>query len=210
DSIIPVPDSARPVALEVANATGIRYREGLVKNRYVGRTFIMPGQAERQKSVRRKLNAIPLEFKDRNVLLIDDSIVRGNTIKKIVQMCREAGAKKVYIASASPPVKYPNVYGIDMPTKHELIANGLTVEEIREELGADALFYQKLEDLIWAAQEGNPDIQGFDCSCFDGNYITGVTGDYLDALESSSRVSAKIKDMPAPGASWNASKLATG
>jgi len=210
DSIIPVPDSARPVALEVANSTGIRYREGLVKNRYVGRTFIMPGQAERQKSVRRKLNAIPLEFKDRNVLLIDDSIVRGNTIKKIVQMCREAGAKKVYIASASPPVKYPNVYGIDMPTKHELIANGLSIEEIRDELGADALFYQKLEDLIWAAQEGNPDIQGFDCSCFDGNYITGVTPEYLQMLEGSSRVSAKIKDMPAPGASWNASKLAAG
>lgn len=210
DSIIPVPDSARPVALEVANSTGIRYREGLVKNRYVGRTFIMPGQAERQKSVRRKLNAIPLEFKDRNVLLIDDSIVRGNTIKKIVQMCREAGAKKVYIASASPPVKYPNVYGIDMPTKHELIANGLSIEEIRDELGADALFYQKLEDLIWAAQEGNPDIQGFDCSCFDGNYITGVTEEYLAALEGSSRVSAKIKDMPVPGASWNASNLASG
>ncbi len=210
DSIIPVPDSARPVALEVANATGIRYREGLVKNRYVGRTFIMPGQAERQKSVRRKLNAIPLEFKDLNVLLIDDSIVRGNTIKKIVQLCREAGAKKVYIASASPPVKYPNVYGIDMPTKHELIANGLSIEEIRDELGADGLFYQKLEDLIWAAQEGNPDIQGFDCSCFDGNYVTGVTEDYLAALEGSSRVSAKIKDMPVPGASWNASKLAQG
>ncbi|MDC0737406.1 amidophosphoribosyltransferase [Cognatishimia sp. SS12] len=197
DTIIPVPDSARPVALEVANATGIRYREGLVKNRYVGRTFIMPGQAERQKSVRRKLNAIPLEFKDKNVLLIDDSIVRGNTIKKIVQMCREAGAKKVYIASASPPVKYPNVYGIDMPTKHELVADGRTVEEIRQELGADALFYQKLEDLVWAAQEGNPEIEAFDCSCFDGNYITGsVSADYLASLETTSRVSAKIKDFP--------------
>ena len=205
DRIIPVPDSARPVALEVAKSTGIPYREGLVKNRYVGRTFIMPGQQERKKSVRRKLNAIPLEFKDMNVMLIDDSIVRGNTIKKIVQMCREAGAKKVYIASASPPVKYPNVYGIDMPTKHELIANGLTVEEIRQELGADALFYQKLEDLIWAAHEGNPDINEFDCSCFDGNYVTGsVSDDYLDALESSNRVSEKIKDMPAQGASWNA------
>ncbi|CUI01973.1 amidophosphoribosyltransferase [Leisingera aquaemixtae] len=210
DSIIPVPDSARPVALEVANSTGIRYREGLVKNRYVGRTFIMPGQAERQKSVRRKLNAIPLEFKDLNVLLIDDSIVRGNTIKKIVQMCREAGAKKVYVASASPPVKYPNVYGIDMPTKHELIANGLSIEEIRDELGADALFYQNLDDLIWAAKEGNPDIEQFDCSCFDGNYVTGVTSEYLNALESSSRVSAKIQDMPVPGASWNAPNLASG
>ncbi len=197
DSIIPVPDSARPVALEVANVTGIKYREGLVKNRYVGRTFIMPGQEERQKSVRRKLNAVPLEFDGRNVLLIDDSIVRGNTIKKIVQMCREAGAKKVYIASASPPVKYPNVYGIDMPTKHELVADGRTVEEIREELGADALFYQKLDDLIWAAKEGNPKIEAFDCSCFDGNYITGsVSADYLTSLESSNRVSNKIKEFP--------------
>ncbi|MEQ9693605.1 amidophosphoribosyltransferase [Shimia sp. SDUM112013] len=205
DRIIPVPDSARPVALEVAKATGISYREGLVKNRYVGRTFIMPGQSERKKSVRRKLNAIPLEFDGLNVLLIDDSIVRGNTIKKIVEMCREAGANKVYIASASPPVKYPNVYGIDMPTKHELIASGRTIEEIREELGADALFYQDLDDLIWAAQEGNPDIQKFDCSCFDGNYVTGsVSEDYLDALENSNRVSEKIKDMPVPGASWNA------
>lgn len=200
DSIIPVPDSARPVALEVANSTGIRYREGLVKNRYVGRTFIMPGQEERQKSVRRKLNAVPLEFEGKNVLLIDDSIVRGNTIKKIVQMCRDAGAKKVYVASASPPVKYPNVYGIDMPTKHELIAHGRTVEEIRQELGADALFYQKLDDLIWAAREGNKDIDAFDCSCFDGKYITGsVTKEYLASLESSNRVSQKIKEFPDAG-----------
>ncbi|WP_170383058.1 amidophosphoribosyltransferase [Ruegeria atlantica] len=211
DRIIPVPDSARPVALEVAKATGIPYREGLVKNRYVGRTFIMPGQAERQKSVRRKLNAVPLEFKGHNVLLIDDSIVRGNTIKKIVQMCREAGAKKVYVASASPPVKFPNVYGIDMPTKHELIANGKEIEEIRQELGADALFYQNLEDLIWAAKEGNPEIEAFDCSCFDGNYITGsVSGDYLDNLENSSRVSKKREDMQVPGGSWNSAKLASG
>ncbi|WP_420002444.1 amidophosphoribosyltransferase [Arenibacterium sp. LLYu02] len=210
DAIIPVPDSARPVALEVSNATGIRYREALVKNRYVGRTFIMPGQQERQKSVRRKLNAIPLEMKDKNILLIDDSIVRGNTIKKIVQMCREAGAKKVYIASASPPVIYPNVYGIDMPTKHELVANGRTLEEIREELGADALFYQRLEDLVWAAKEGNPEIEQFDCSCFDGKYVTGsVSAEYLDSLESSSRVSKKIKDMPAAGGSWNGATLAT-
>ncbi len=210
DAIIPVPDSARPVALEVANATGIRYREALVKNRYVGRTFIMPGQQERQKSVRRKLNAIPLEMKDRNILLIDDSIVRGNTIKKIVQMCREAGAKKVYIASASPPVIYPNVYGIDMPTKHELVANGRSLEEIREELGADALFYQRLEDLVWAAKEGNPEIEQFDCSCFDGKYVTGsVSPEYLDSLESSSRVSKKIKDMPASGKSWNGATLAS-
>ncbi|MEP0153740.1 amidophosphoribosyltransferase [Pseudophaeobacter sp.] len=210
DCIIPVPDSARPVALEVANSMGIRYREGLVKNRYIGRTFIMPGQAERQKSVRRKLNAIPLEMKGLNIMLIDDSIVRGNTIQKIVQMCRDAGAKKVYIASASPPVKYPNVYGIDMPTKHELIADGRSTEEIREELGADALIYQRLEDLVWAAKEGNKDIDTFDCSCFDGQYVTGsVSNDYLDSLESSGRVSKKIQDMPAPGESWNSMKLAT-
>ncbi|EAQ46086.1 amidophosphoribosyltransferase [Roseobacter sp. MED193] len=209
DCIIPVPDSARPVALEVANSMGIRYREGLVKNRYIGRTFIMPGQAERQKSVRRKLNAIPLEMKGLNILLIDDSIVRGNTIQKIVQMCRDAGAKKVYIASASPPVKYPNVYGIDMPTKHELIADGRSTEEIRQELGADALIYQRLEDLVWAAHEGNKEIDTFDCSCFNGEYVTGsVTEDYLESLESSGRVSKKIQDMPAPGESWNSMKLA--
>ncbi|MEG3661703.1 amidophosphoribosyltransferase [Celeribacter halophilus] len=194
DAIIPVPDSARPAALEVANITGIRYREGLVKNRYVGRTFIMPGQSERQKSVRRKLNAMSLEMKGRNILLIDDSIVRGNTIKKIVQMCREAGAKKVYIASASPPVKYANVYGIDMPTKRELVANGRTTDEICEELGADGLIYQKLDDLIWAAKEGNPEIENFDCSCFNGDYVTGVTPEYLASLETSERVSEKMKD----------------
>ncbi len=209
DAVIPVPDSARPVALEVSNITGVRYREALVKNRYVGRTFIMSGQAERQKSVRRKLNAIPREMEGRNILLVDDSIVRGNTIKKIVQMCREAGAKKVYVASASPPVTFANVYGIDMPTKHELIANGLSVEEIRQELGADALIYQKLDDLIWSAKEGNPEIESFDCSCFDGNYITGsVSDDYLASLESSSRVSKKIKEAPSHGASWNSATVA--
>ncbi len=196
DSIIPVPDSARPVALEVANQTGINYREGLVKNRYIGRTFIMPGQEERKKSVRRKLNTIRLEMQDRNILLIDDSIVRGNTLKKIVQMCREAGAKKVYVASAAPPVQYPNVYGIDMPTRSELIANGRTNEEICKELGADGLIYQKLEDLIWAAQAGNEDVKNFDCSCFDGKYITGSIDDaYLNALEGSERVAFKINDM---------------
>ena len=209
DRIIPVPDSARPVALEVAKSMGIPYREGLVKNRYVGRTFIMPGQAERKKSVRRKLNAVPLEFKGHSVLLIDDSIVRGNTLHKIVEMCREAGAKKVYVASASPPVKYPNVYGIDMPTRHELIAHDKTNEEICAEIGADGLIYQKLDDLIWAAQEGNKEIESFDCSCFDGNYVTGVGQEYLEQLEQSGRVSAKIKDMPAQGASWNAQTLAS-
>ncbi|MEO0484907.1 MAG: amidophosphoribosyltransferase [Pseudomonadota bacterium] len=208
DAIMPVPDSARPVALEVANLTGITYREGLVKNRYVGRTFIMPGQGQRQKSVRRKLNAIPLEFKDKNVLLIDDSIVRGNTIRKIVEMCREAGAKKVYIASASPPVKFPNVYGIDMPTKRELVADGRSITEIQEELGCDALFYQRLDDLIWAAQEGNPAITRFDCSCFDGKYVTGsVSESYLDDLDASERVTAKMGDKDA--SAWNRAQLAS-
>ena len=197
DSIIPVPDSARPVALEVAKATGIKYREGLVKNRYVGRTFIMPGQKERQKSIKRKLNAIPLEFRNRNVLLVDDSIVRGNTMKQIIQMCRDAGAKKVYVASAAPPVKFPNVYGIDMPTKQEFIANDLTIDEIQRVLGADALFYQNLDDLIWAAHEGNENIKSFDCSCFDGKYVTGdIDEAYLKKLESSSRVSQKVSEMP--------------
>ena len=206
DAIIPVPDSARPVALEVANVTGITYREGLVKNRYVGRTFIMPGQEERQRSVRRKLNAIPLEFNGKNVLLIDDSIVRGNTIRKIVQMCRDAGAKKVYVASASPPVKFPNVYGIDMPTKRELIADGRSVEDIREELGCDGLYYQRLDDLIWAAKEGNPAIERFDCSCFDGNYVTGsVSEAYLDDLDASERVNEKMDN--APASAWNREQI---
>lgn len=189
DCIIPVPDSARPVALEVARITGLKYREGLVKNRYVGRTFIMPGQPERRKSIRRKLNVITKEFAGRSVLLIDDSIVRGNTMAQIIQMCRDAGATKVFVASASPPVKYPNVYGIDMPSHSELIAHDQTIEEIREELGADALFYQKLDDLIWAAKQGNPKVEQFDCSCFDGHYVTGsVTPEYLDALAQSKRV----------------------
>ena len=197
DTIIPVPDSARPVALEIAHQTGIKYREGLVKNRYVGRTFIMPGQELRKKSVRRKLNAIPLEFRRRNVLLVDDSIVRGTTIKQIIEMCRQVGAKNVYVASAAPPVKYPNVYGIDMPTTKELIAHGLTTEEISKLIGADRLFYQKIEDLIWAAQTGNPEIKKFDASCFDGEYITGdIDETYLKNLEESSRVSQKITEFP--------------
>ncbi|MEM6727181.1 MAG: amidophosphoribosyltransferase [Pseudomonadota bacterium] len=206
DAIMPVPDSARPVALEVSKITGITYREGLVKNRYVGRTFIMPGQGQRQRSVRRKLNAIPLEFQDKNVLLIDDSIVRGNTIKKIVEMCREAGARRVYVASASPPVKFPNVYGIDMPTKRELIADGRSVEDIRQELGCDALIYQHLDDLIAAASEGNPKITRFDCSCFDGRYVTGtVSVDYLDGLDTSARVVQKLG--PETASAWNRQRL---
>ncbi|MEM7295171.1 MAG: phosphoribosyltransferase family protein, partial [Pseudomonadota bacterium] len=206
DVVMPVPDSACTAAQEMARVLGLPYREGLVKNRYVGRTFIMPGQGERKKSVRRKLNAIPPEFKDRNVLLIDDSIVRGNTMRKIVQMCREAGARQVFVASASPPVKFPNVYGIDMPTKAELIANGKSVDEIQAEIGCDALIYQRLEDMIWAAQQGNPKIERFDCSCFDGDYITGSVGsDYLETLESA----GSVRPAEADDISWKRSRLAS-
>ena len=195
DSVIPVPDSSRHAALEMAKELGIKYREGLVKNRYVGRTFIMPGQSERKKSVKRKLNAIGLEFKNRNILLVDDSIVRGTTIKQIIAMCRKAGANKIYVASAAAPVQYPNVYGIDMPTRHELIAHGLSNDEICKLIGADGLFYQKLDDMIWAAKEGNPDIKNFDCSCFTGEYITGDIDDqYIQNLEQSNRVSQKTEE----------------
>jgi len=184
DSIVPVPDSSRPVALEISKELGIKYREGLVKNRYVGRTFIMPGQEIREKSVRRKLNIIGLEFRNRNVLLVDDSIVRGTTMRQIIEMCRQAGAKKIYVASAAPPVIFPNVYGVDMPTRRELVANQLDTEEVQKILGADALFYQKLEDLIWAAREGNPEIETFEDSCFSGNYVTkDITEKYLADLE---------------------------
>ena len=195
DSVIPVPDSSRHAALEMAKELGIKYREGLVKNRYVGRTFIMPGQAERKKSVQRKLNAINLEFKNRNILLVDDSIVRGTTIKQIIAMCKKAGANKIYVASAAPPVQHPNVYGIDMPTRNELIAHGLTTDEICKLIGADALFYQDVEDMVWAAKEGNPAITEFDCSCFTGQYITGdITEEYLKNLENSSRVNKKAEE----------------
>jgi amidophosphoribosyltransferase len=183
DVVIPVPDTSRTSALQLANCLGIKYREGFIKNRYVGRTFIMPGQAERQRSVRQKLNAIDLEFRDKNVLLVDDSIVRGTTSKQIIQMARDAGARRVYFASAAPPVRYANVYGIDMPVPAELVANGRTTEEICGVIGADRLFYQDLEDLIAAVREGNPAITRFDASCFDGKYVTGdVTGDFLCAM----------------------------
>jgi amidophosphoribosyltransferase len=168
----------------MAYELGLKYREGFIKNRYIGRTFIMPGQAERKKSVRQKLNAIGLEFRDKNVLLVDDSIVRGTTSKQIIQMAREAGANKVYFASAAPPVRYPNVYGIDMPSPYELIASGRSNQEIAAEIGADALIYQDLEDLIEAAHEGNPAIREFDASCFNGVYPTGdVHREYLDRIE---------------------------
>lgn len=173
DVVIPIPESSRPSAMQLAQKIGKPYREGFVKNRYVGRTFIMPGQSVRKKSVRQKLNAIGVEFKDRNVLLVDDSIVRGTTSKEIVQMAREAGARKVYMASAAPPVRFPNVYGIDMPTKEELIAHGRSVEEIRAYIGADALIYQDVDAMKRVVAQLNPQLAGFEASCFDGRYITG-------------------------------------
>ncbi len=184
DVVIPIPDTSRPSALQLANHLNVPYREGFIKNRYIGRTFIMPGQALRRKSVRQKLNAIGEEFKDRNVLLVDDSIVRGTTSREIVQMARDAGAKQVYFASASPPVRFSNVYGIDMPTRNELIANGRSDEDIAREIGCDALIYQDLDAMIAAVRAGNPAIQDFDTSCFDGRYITGdVTPEYLACVE---------------------------
>jgi amidophosphoribosyltransferase len=183
DSVIPIPDSSRDAALEVANAIGVKYREGFVKNRYVGRTFIMPGQSERVKSVRRKLNPIHLEFRNRVVLLVDDSIVRGTTSQQIVQMAREAGARKVYLASAAPPVRYPNIYGIDMPAASELVAHGRSEEQVQELLGCDWLVYQDLSDLEWAVAEGNDALTGFDSSCFTGEYVTGVEDGYLEQLQ---------------------------
>ena len=173
DVVIPIPESSRPSAMQLAQRIGKPYREGFVKNRYVGRTFIMPGQGVRKKSVRQKLNAISQEFRGRNVLLVDDSIVRGTTSKEIVQMAREAGARKVYLASAAPPVRFPNVYGIDMPTKSELIAHDRTIEEIREYIGADALIYQDVAAMKRAVGSLSERIAGFEASCFDGHYITG-------------------------------------
>ena len=183
DVVIPIPDSSRPSALELANRLELMYREGFVKNRYIGRTFIMPGQAMRKKSVRQKLNPIGMEFKDKVVLLVDDSIVRGTTSREIVQMARDAGARKVYFASASPPVRYPNVYGIDMPNQHELVATGRTEAEIATEIGADLLVYQRLDALKDAVRDCNPALSSFEASCFDGNYITGdITPEYLEQL----------------------------
>src|SRR3954463_11206364 len=173
DVVIPIPESSRPSAMQLAQEIGKPYREGFVKNRYVGRTFIMPGQSMRKRSVRQKLNAIASEFKGRNVLLVDDSIVRGTTSKEIVQMARDAGARKVYMASAAPPVRYPNVYGIDMPTKDELIAHNRSIEEIRQFIGADALIYQDVAAMKRVVASLNPKLDGFEASCFDGHYITG-------------------------------------
>jgi len=192
DVVIPIPDTSRTSALELANRLGIKYREGFVKNRYIGRTFIMPGQNQRRKSVRQKLNAIELEFSGKNVMLVDDSIVRGTTCRQIIQMAREAGAAKVYFASAAPPIRFPNVYGIDMPAASELIASGRTEKEIEELIGADWLVFQDLDDLIASAREGNPDIKHYECSVFDGKYITGDVDEvYLKRLENTRNDAAK-------------------
>jgi amidophosphoribosyltransferase len=194
DVVIPIPDTSRTAALQLANRIGVKYREGFIKNRYIGRTFIMPGQQQRERSVRQKLNAIDLEFRGKNVLLVDDSIVRGTTSMQIIQMARDAGAAKVYFASASPPVRFPNVYGIDMPAAHELIAHDRTDEEVQQELGCDWLIYQDLEDLIEAVQRGNPAITRFDTSCFNNEYVTGdVNQDYLDHLGEFRSDEAKLR-----------------
>jgi len=180
DVVIPIPDTSRTSALQLANRLDVKYREGFIKNRYIGRTFIMPGQTERKKSVRRKLNAIDLEFRGKNVLLVDDSIVRGTTSGQIIKLAREAGANKVYFASAAPPVRYPNVYGIDMPAVEELVAHDRTVEEIEKEIGADWLIYQELDDLFESVKKRNPEIVDFDAACFNNKYVTGtVSAEYL-------------------------------
>ncbi len=185
DVVIPIPDSSRPSALQLANCLGINFREGFVKNRYVGRTFIMPGQQQRRKSVRQKLNAMSVEFRGKNVMLVDDSIVRGTTSQEIVQMAREAGARNIYFASAAPPVRYANVYGIDMPTRQELIATDRDEEQICQEIGADCLVFQDLGSLKNDVSKVNPAVTNFETSCFDGNYISGnVTLEYLNAIES--------------------------
>jgi amidophosphoribosyltransferase len=184
DVVIPVPDTSRPSALELANGLGVTYREGFIRNRYVGRTFIMPGHAIRRKSVRQKLSVVGMEFKGKNVLIVDDSIVRGTTSREIVQMAREAGATRIYFASAAPPVRYPNVYGIDMPNRQELIATGRTADEIAHEIGADTVIYQDLDALKAAVREANPRLTQFETSCFEGRYITGdVTSEYLASVE---------------------------
>ncbi len=203
DVVIPIPDTSRTIALEMANIMGIKYREGFVKNRYIARTFIMPGQKLRKKSVRQKLNAIDFEFKDKNVLLVDDSIVRGTTCEQIVQMARDAGAKSVYFASAAPPVRYPNVYGIDMPNVEELIAHNRTVEEVRELIGADDLIFQDLEDLNRSIKEYSDHIERLDCSVFDGVYVTGdIDDDYLSRLQAARGESAQqtpaVEEIDAP------------
>jgi amidophosphoribosyltransferase len=184
DVVIPIPDTSRTAALQIAHELGVKFREGFMKNRYIGRTFIMPGQKMRKKSVKQKLNAISLEFSGKNVLLVDDSVVRGTTSEQIIQMARDAGAKKVYFASAAPPVRYPNVYGIDMPAARELIAHGRSEQEVCKAIGADKLIYQDLDDLIDAVGKGNPNIKQFDTSCFSREYVTGdIDDEYLARIE---------------------------
>lgn len=194
DVVIPVPDTSRVSALQLSQRLGIPYREGFVKNRYIGRTFIMPGQTQRRKNVRRKLNAMPMEFADKNVLLVDDSIVRGTTSKEIVQMAKDVGAKKVIFASAAPPIRFSNVYGIDMPSPQELVAYGRTTEEVAEHIGADLVIYQKLDDLVQSCRQFNPEIKQFDCSVFTGEYVTGgVDERYLEHIEKLRNDKAKAK-----------------
>jgi len=200
DVVIPIPDTSRPSALQLANMLGLPYREGFIKNRYIGRTFIMPGQAMRKNSVRQKLNPIGVEFHGKNVLLVDDSIVRGTTSRQIVQMARDVGAAQVFFASAAPPVRYPNVYGIDMPTLQELLATGRNDEQIAREIGADALIYQDLDALERAVRKVNPAITSFDTSCFDGRYITGdITPEYLARIE-------HVRNHPRPSSDSSSSK----
>ena len=207
DVVIPIPSTSRTSAVQVAYHLGVKYREGFIKNRYIGRTFIMPGQAERTESVRRKLNAVNLEFRNKNVLLVDDSIVRGTTSRQIIKMAREAGARKVYFASAAPPVRHPNVYGIDMPAASELVANGRTVKQIEELIGADRLIYQDLHGLIRSVRHDNSEITQFDTSCFSGEYITDdVTEDYLQELERARSDEAKARKREA----WNQGGLKEG
>jgi amidophosphoribosyltransferase len=201
DVVIPIPDSSRPSAMELSKRLNLPYREGFIKNRYIGRTFIMPGQAIRRKSVRQKLNAIGMEFKGKNVLLVDDSVVRGNTSREIVQMARESGARRVFFASAAPPVRFPNVYGIDMPTREELIAHGRTEPEIAREIGCDELIYQDLDALREDVQSVNPRVTNFEDSCFSGVYVTGdVTQAYLDGVEAKRRDGAKMAELDAESA----------
>jgi len=208
DVVMPIPDSSRPAAMQVAKRLGISYREGFFKNRYIGRTFIMPGQAVRKKSVRQKLNAMRIEFKDKTVLIVDDSIVRGTTSYEIVQMARESGAKKVIFASAAPPVRFPNVYGIDMPTRSELVAYGRTHDEINQLIGADQLIYQSVEDMKKAVQDINPNIKNFESSCFDGCYISGdITEAYLDALEAARNIANTEEDRKSDPSDFARSQL---
>ena len=208
DVVMPIPDSSRPAAMQVAKRLGISYREGFFKNRYIGRTFIMPGQAVRKKSVRQKLNAMRIEFKDKTVLIVDDSIVRGTTSYEIVQMARESGAKKVIFASAAPPVRFPNVYGIDMPTRSELVAYGRTHDEINQLIGADQLIYQSVEDMKKAVQDINPNIKNFESSCFDGCYISGdITEAYLDALEAARNIANNEEDRKSDPSDFARSQL---